>query len=266
MNGWIKIHREMLQSATWLALTARQKVIMIYLLFEAGWKEKKRYCSRCCKKITVPVGGIFKSLTELSEKYEEPRSSIYATILKLEKLDFTERVINDCHVIYVIKNYHKYQYDINVTGGETERKRNENGTQTERSLYLKKLRSKEDLIKLDVEKFHEEIPIAEYWMDKLPYFNTKSSRDATLPKWLDALEKLHRIDGHNYRDIRDLIELIVDDTGSQGSWNGWAKNCQSPMKLRKKNKDGIPYFDYIKSKLNTPKPYQRPVLRGDPTS
>lgn len=52
--------------------------------------------------------------------------------------------------------------------------------------------------------------------------------------WLDAIEKLHRIDGLEF----DMIESIVEKTRAD---DFWAKNFLSLPKLRTKNKDGIMY-------------------------
>ena len=73
--------------------------------------------------------------------------------------------------------------------------------------------------------------------------------DITHPAWLAELDKLHRLDGHSWQDIRELVEWVVHDTGDGKGWSGWARNCQSPAKLRKPNKEGVPYYDYIRERM-----------------
>jgi len=62
-------------------------------------------------------------------------------------------------------------------------------------------------------------------------------------EWYDTLDKLIRIDGYSPEHIHDVIKRTrMDDF--------WRTNFLSILKLRKKNKDGIPYFTVFEKKLN----------------
>jgi uncharacterized protein YdaU (DUF1376 family) len=62
-------------------------------------------------------------------------------------------------------------------------------------------------------------------------------------EWYDTLDKLIRIDGYSPEHIHDVIKRArMDDF--------WRQNFLSILKLRKKNKDGIPYFTVFEKKLN----------------
>lgn len=61
-------------------------------------------------------------------------------------------------------------------------------------------------------------------------------------KWLDTIEKLHRIDGYSYDSIKSVILFAKSD-------DFWTKNVQSVLGLRKKNGDGIMKFDNILAKM-----------------
>lgn len=62
-------------------------------------------------------------------------------------------------------------------------------------------------------------------------------------EWYDTLDKLIRIDGYSPKHIHDVIKRTrMDDF--------WRTNFLSILKLRKKNKDGIPYFTVFEKKLN----------------
>jgi hypothetical protein len=62
-------------------------------------------------------------------------------------------------------------------------------------------------------------------------------------EWYDTLDKLIRIDGYTPEHIHDVIKRArMDDF--------WRQNFLSILKLRKKNKDGIPYFTVFEKKLN----------------
>jgi len=62
-------------------------------------------------------------------------------------------------------------------------------------------------------------------------------------EWCDTLEKLIRIDGHSPEHIQNIIKRTrMDDF--------WRTNFLSVLKLRKKNKEGIPYFIVFEKKMN----------------
>ena len=65
--------------------------------------------------------------------------------------------------------------------------------------------------------------------------------------WLDAIEKLNRIDEIPLNHIERIVELIRKD-------EFWAKNFLALPKLRKTNKEGIKYIivfnEHLKSKTN----------------
>lgn len=79
-----------------------------------------------------------------------------------------------------------------------------------------------------------------------------------IPKWDDALQKLHRLDGHSWEYISTVVDWLLKDDIPQHKrgpvrpgrrpWAGWFHNCRSPMKLRTRNGDGIRYFDVLAGK------------------
>ena len=78
------------------------------------------------------------------------------------------------------------------------------------------------------------------------YFDGKvisSLTDSLKQKWDDCVDKLIRIDGYTYDQIKDAIVFARCDSF-------WVENFQSILKLRKKNSDGIKYIDVFLSKAN----------------
>jgi len=61
--------------------------------------------------------------------------------------------------------------------------------------------------------------------------------------WLDTLEKLNRIDGYSFEDIKTVIKKTREDSF-------WSKNFLSIKKLRNSNKDGIKYYQVFKNQNN----------------
>lgn len=80
------------------------------------------------------------------------------------------------------------------------------------------------------------------WLAALEVAPREAER--ALPVWVDAFCKLERLDKHPAADIARLVRWIVQDEG-EGQWTGWRRNCQSPLKLRKQNRDGRSYYAAI---------------------
>lgn len=90
--------------------------------------------------------------------------------------------------------------------------------------------------------------LAQTWRAALPHLAAHSEWAKVEASWLKAFDELHRIDGRSWADIAQLIGAIVEDTGD-GKWPGWAKACQSPAKLRERDKYNRLYFDVIWEQL-----------------
>lgn len=65
-------------------------------------------------------------------------------------------------------------------------------------------------------------------------------------KWLDVIEKLNRIDGHSFEEIKTVVRKTRSN-------DFWSKNFMSLIKLRKKNKEEITYFKVFKNQNETKK-------------
>lgn len=63
-------------------------------------------------------------------------------------------------------------------------------------------------------------------------------------RWLDTLDKCIRIDGYTKDQLMEIIETFRNDTF-------WQSNFLTPIKLRKKNPEGVKYIDYFWQKLES---------------
>lgn len=68
-------------------------------------------------------------------------------------------------------------------------------------------------------------------------------------KWIEVVDKLHRIDGVPYQTIHEITLAARND-------DFWKKNFLSLTKLRNKNKDGIMYVVYFAEQFKNKKPKQ----------
>lgn len=76
---------------------------------------------------------------------------------------------------------------------------------------------------------NSDMEMAEYLL-KLVQINlpfVKRPSHVSMCKWADAINKLHRIDGYDYRIIRAVIDWAVED-------EFWQANIRSAPKLREK--------------------------------
>jgi hypothetical protein len=60
-------------------------------------------------------------------------------------------------------------------------------------------------------------------------------------KWLDVIDELDRLDGVNPRQVFYITKRTLED-------EFWSENFRSPLKLRRKNKDGIKWIVVFKNK------------------
>jgi len=71
-------------------------------------------------------------------------------------------------------------------------------------------------------------------------------------KFAEMFVKLMRIDKRSEEEIREVIDWVTSQTEKRNGFC-WAEQFRSPMKLRKKNKEGVKYFDLWLSLLKKEK-------------
>jgi len=80
--------------------------------------------------------------------------------------------------------------------------------------------------------------VVEYFEDK---FLPKTT--AAVIKWLKEIDKLHRIDGHDFQMIEKVVKWAKQD-------DFWSTNFFTMLKMRKTNPEGVKYFDVFLHKMN----------------
>lgn len=81
--------------------------------------------------------------------------------------------------------------------------------------------------------------------DRLKEFFEKKHLPRTttgLLKWLQEIDKLHRIDKHSFDRIVQVVKWAKSDSF-------WKTNFFTVLKLRKTNQEGIKYFDVFEAKM-----------------
>lgn len=108
MAGWVKLHRTLLGSKTWIKATAVQRVIMITFLLRAAsaeftWEKQGN-------KILLKPGQLFIRLKEFSEEQGITVRGLRTTIKYLEDDGFILADGSSTGTIITICNWQKYQY------------------------------------------------------------------------------------------------------------------------------------------------------------
>jgi hypothetical protein len=69
----------------------------------------------------------------------------------------------------------------------------------------------------------------------------RPSNETQKNKWLNVIDELDRIEGINPRQVFYITKKTLED-------EFWSENFRSPLKLRRKNKDGIKWIIVFKNK------------------
>ncbi|ELK47209.1 DnaD domain protein [Halobacillus sp. BAB-2008] len=116
MQGWIKLHRKVMESTTFRTLKLNQKMIAIYLLLKANhtdgvWTDQYKGL-----QVEVKRGQIVTSPQKIAEDWfrndkEVTRQVVRTTLSKLEKLDFLTKESTKQYTLITLVNYGLYQQD-----------------------------------------------------------------------------------------------------------------------------------------------------------
>lgn len=113
VSGWIKLHRQIMQSKLWRSLDADGKVILITLLLRAAhrpfiWSVGK-------KSVSLGVGELFVSVRSFADELGVTVSGLRSTLKQLVKAEFIEVAADNIGTKVKIVNWPVYQ-----SMGETE--------------------------------------------------------------------------------------------------------------------------------------------------
>ena len=98
-----------------------------------------------------------------------------------------------------------------------------------------------------------EYQLSELFYRKVSEFNSsKYDEKPDLQKWSSEFEKLMRLDKAKLDDIKMLIDWIFQDG------NFWNDKVQTPAKFRKRDKEGVKYFNKIFKQMEKDTNYYRP--------
>ncbi len=252
------IDRSIFDNGIWRNIAELRMFLLI--LAKARFKEE----SITIEGIEIGRGQWLRSYRKLQEdlEYIENKSlkqyslsNIKRIAMKLERDGRVALQRTEYGTVFTVCNYNKYQDLSNYKNSNRERNREqlENSLRTVREQLenktikdikeIKEINVKKKTSLCEIENFPREVvDLANYFSSTLPK-NLIPKNDTAKIKWLDVLDKCHRLDGYEYKQIREVIEHFRNDSF-------WVSNFMTPVKLRRLNNEGVKYIDYFWNRLS----------------
>lgn len=240
MEGWIKVHRKLVDNPIWLCekFTRGQAWMDIMLLAN----HKDSYFYKRGVKIEVKRGQLGRSEVELSDRWKWSRSKVRKFLNDLEKEQQIEQQKTNVTQLITVVNYDNYQKkeqqteqqkDSRKTAKEQQKDtyKNVNNVNNEnndnKKNYKKTLLSELKNSDFDNSEYFE-ITIS-FW--KLFINNLEDLSISTNQllrangRWIDSIRLMIEKDGHSREDMRTVFKFLQQDLF-------WKKNILSTEKLR----------------------------------
>lgn len=107
MNGWIKLHRCLINKPIWAAAQPEQKVVLITILMLASHEPKEWIWQG--KKFTIQPGQFITSLDSLAKKSGVSKKSVRTALANFENLEFLANVSAKTGRLISVINWELYQ-------------------------------------------------------------------------------------------------------------------------------------------------------------
>ena len=119
VNGWIKLHRKLLDKAIWTQSKPEQKVVLLTLLLMANHESKEWMWHG--EKFYAEKGQFITSLSSLAQKSGVSMRSVRTALTNFEKLDFLTNQSTKTGRLITIVNWSLYQGDDDDTDKENDK-------------------------------------------------------------------------------------------------------------------------------------------------
>ncbi|MBP7765319.1 MAG: hypothetical protein KA113_09060 [Syntrophaceae bacterium] len=217
-QGWIKLHRQIMETPEWLAepFTRGQAWVDLLLLanHETGFIRKRGLL------IAVDRGQVGHSEESLAERWQWSRGKVRRFLIELARLSRISRKISKKTIqknssvssLINIDNYDKYQMNDTEDGTEDGRK-----TVPEQRI----IRMKRNIFLSD----SAEIRLSELLLEKIVSRNSNFKKP-NIQAWAKDIDLMIRIDKRDVSEIGQVIEWCQQD-------QFWQSNILSTSKLRK---------------------------------
>lgn len=242
--GWIKLHRSI--TSHWL-YTEKRKFSKFEawndILLTVNFSPAKTIIKG--KIININRGESIISLENWGKRWNWDKSAVKRFLELLKKDNMIELKSETVTTRLTVCNYDTYQSKENEVETQTKRRRNASETQT-KPIEEEEEESKEEkeTIILPKNKFSDDVFKIYDASIKLFSDDLIPNNDKQKNTWLNELDKLIRLDGLTIADIYNIVKFARSD-------DFWSNNFLSIAKLRKKNREDIPYWKVFKQKSDS---------------
>jgi hypothetical protein len=238
MKGWIKLHRNIMQSETFSKLNAIQQLIAIYIILNANHEDGIWYDKY--KNIEVPVkrGQLITSRKKIAAEWckgdkEVTEQKIRTTLKKLERLDFLTITSTNNYTLLEVLNYNVYQKKeeetnqvVNQDLTKSQPRDNQEITTNKNVKELNKNDKNEKKKKTISHKFETCDMEMSQQLFSMILENNENAKKPNMKKWANEFRLMREQDKRTEEQIRYLIDWTQNDSF-------WKSNILSPSKLRK---------------------------------
>ena len=153
MDGWIKLHRELMDKAIWTTTSPEQKTILLTILMMANHTDKQWIWKG--RKYTCKPGQFITSLDSIAKKAGSGISTknVRTALKKFEKYGFLANQSSKTGRLITIVNWGTYQLDSDdigkATGKEVAKHRQRGGKEVATNKNDKKERMRYDKTRTD---------------------------------------------------------------------------------------------------------------------
>ena len=231
---WIKIYRSLLE---WEWYNNSKMVhLFIHLLLKANHRPGK------WQGMEIKRGQLVTGRKKISTETGISEQSVRTCLKRLESTnEITIKSTNKFSII-TICNYEHYQQRNIGNNQPTNQQLTNNQPTTNQQLTtnknIKNIKNEKNKRSPSnsVEFSAEVINLAKKFRNTLPerLWPTNGQKE----RWLDVIDKCIRLDGYKPEQIEEIIDRFRNDPF-------WKTNFMTPLKLRKKNSEGIKYIDYF---------------------
>ncbi|MEC1723921.1 hypothetical protein P9E34_04065 [Schinkia azotoformans] len=251
-QGWIKLHREILDSELWHDVTTFR--LFIYLIGKASHQDGIKI-----NGIEIKRGQWLRSYRKLAQDlaYKEGRGlkeySLKTISKCINKLISAERVTiqeTEQGTLFTIVNYAKYQdkqeFEEETVNGtipeqETNGKRTVNKNKNAKNAKNKEYINTSSRKSKTYEEESLYFQLAIFFFERIKE-NNPDHKEPNLQRWSDDIRKIIEIDKRTEEQVRYLMKWVQQD-------DFWKSNILSPSKLREK-------FDQLVIKVKSDKAKQ----------
>lgn len=225
MQGWIKLHRKLIENPIWVDSTVEQKAILITLLLMANHEDKQWEWQG--EKYVAKPGQFVTSLNSIAKIAGLGVSiqNVRTALVRFEKYDFLTSQSTNRNRLITIVNWGVYQgVEKEVTSKLTSDQQATNKQlTTNKNVRMKECKKSN---KNNSHKFEIcDMRFAELLFNNI-LKNNSNFKKPNLEKWANDIRLIRERDNRSEKQI----EYLINWTQSHEFWNA---NILSPAKLRK---------------------------------